>query len=128
MEIKFRIWEGRMHNDNEAKRVLYNISCGSNLTPTHYPIMQFTGLLDKNGKEIYDGDIVKDYYLKQIGKIKFGHPFCQGFTIRYFEHFNEEKINAFDSDDIAWAGLTMDSAKHYEVIGNIYENPLYEKK
>jgi uncharacterized phage protein (TIGR01671 family) len=84
---------------------------------------QFTGLLDKNRKEIYEGDIVKDYYLKQIGRIKFGHPFSWGFTIRYFEDFNGEEINAFDSDDIAWAGLTMDSAKHYEVIGNIHENP-----
>ena len=70
---------------------------------------QFTGLHDKNGKEIYDGDIVK--YKNMLGKI----IFLQGaFQLSDF-YEEEEWILGYINEEL-------------EVIGNIYDNPeLLEK-
>mgnify|MGYP001599044543 CR=1 FL=1 len=65
---------------------------------------QFTGILDKNKKEIYEGDIVK--HRNGISKIIFNHL---SFTIH-----NEQEFETYLHE--WWTG-------DLEVIGNIYENP-----
>ena len=71
----------------------------------HCILMQFTGLKDKNGKEIYEGDIVCGMR-GVIGVCEFYHG---RFAIKYFEGIRLTFIYE-NKDDV-------------EIIGNIYENP-----
>ena len=73
-------------------------------------IMQFTGLLDKSGKEIYERDIVKGY----------GYEVRNGHQIRPERIF---AINDFIKDTYRLLCITEGTGETVEVIGNIYENP-----
>ena len=75
----------------------------------HVILMQYTGLRDKNGKEIYEGDIVQTYFTE---KIKGGKA-----VVKYIERSFCMSQNQDDTEmDCVWFNLC-------EVIGNIYENP-----
>lgn len=70
-------------------------------------LMQFTGLTDKNGKEIYDGDWLKDS-LGRLHKMVWSDTEAR-FQLRFFE--------------VDWQIRHIVDARTMEVIGNIYENP-----
>ena len=111
-EIKFRAWtepENKMLSWNN----LLNMNLHNALTIPEQCgliLMQYTGLKDKNGKEIYEGDILKiekeDY--KYIVKFYDG---CFVGVNKYDEHYEQGKLlgNLFTLE--------------LEVIGNIYDNP-----
>lgn len=115
-EIKFRaFYDNRMHDNVEAMRILYNNSTESPLTPK-YPIMQFTGLHDKNGVEIYENDFVKISmgFAERICEVVFRNG---GFIVESDGFFGSEE------SDISLIGWAIDEMDSIEVIGNIYSNP-----
>lgn len=80
-----------------------------NVTVDPATVGQFTGLCDKNGAKIFEGDIVKDI-LGHVGQIVY-----------------KEKHSAFVVDEW-WCGYALWFKKEIEVIGNIFDTPkLLEK-
>ena len=101
-EIKFRIW------DINARKWLKSFN--TNLLDIHEfnlaKIMQYTGLKDKNNKEIYEGDIF------HIGSKK----------ILYVVEWIDCGLKGRQIKNKSWIGFDY-WKDDIEVIGNIYENP-----
>jgi len=123
-EIKFRAWMKDTkvmisHEDNMDMPLEYSAIFGIN---PKYPIMQYAEIKDKNGKEIYEGDILgrcfDDYDENCVVKYKNGMLMLK--TIR-------SKATRPCNIDRGFGWSELKNYVHYrngfEVIGNIYENP-----
>ena len=126
-EIKFRAWlkeDKKMENVKTMdftdktirclkKNEFINAYLLRRVSFDDVELMQYTGLRDKNGKEIYEGDIIKykvpyDKRIKHISPVKFLETEASfGIKDRY-----ENEIPLY----------TASSNNYFEVIGNIYEN------
>lgn len=84
-------------------------------------ICQYTGLTDKNGKKIWEGDIIKYHFGEVYASVKFGeYQSCFDSTATSHVGFyvDWDKNHNFRKDLGYWIKL-VDA----EVVGNIYDNP-----
>lgn len=108
--IKFRGWDGEMMFVPSMITAEGDINRPNGIGIDDWvkaELMQFTGLHDKNGKEIYEGDI-------RCGKY-------------YFETEEQTRFQVMKWDEkntcFYWDGPEIPGFIDVEVIGNIYENP-----
>lgn len=110
-EIKFRAWDGNKVVDfgdlmckqghfNAFINTLAERTAANKPNDNKYKLMQYTGLKDKNGIEIYEGDIVKWRYGEKL-------------FVSLVEWIDDEAM--FKPNDMTKTPLV-------EVIGNIYQN------
>jgi hypothetical protein len=120
-EIKFRFWnnsDGVMQYDRIPGEVYVAGDgtvgvIGSDMNTNHFVVEQYTGLKDKNGKEIYEGDIMSAGFANDIDRkvllqVEYNVP-C-------YHLINLSCGNITQSLDIY-------DLSELEVIGNIHENP-----
>lgn len=116
-DIKFRIWDGKeMLNDWLVLSQALTMVVATQLARSGIVVMQYTGLRDKNGKDIYEGDLFgiknRSGELEIVGEVIFDTDLAQ-FTIKYTNGGWGE----------LWQHLIAPTNKAKDVIGNIYENP-----
>jgi uncharacterized phage protein (TIGR01671 family) len=111
-EIKFRVFNTEKNRMFEPFTLKIAIDAQNHepLDETKHFVMQFTGLHDKDGKEIYEHDFVK---IK--GKVK--TPQIVGWDAELGQW-----CFTYDTGE-AMRAWSLGERKLFEVIGNIYENP-----
>lgn len=130
-EIKFRAWD--TVNRKMYVSELESIAFAKNGKPANVSIsgfskslmvigevpqiilLQFTGLMDKNGKEIYEGDVVRYEDDTKIAVVEI-HP-IYGLVLRMD---NKNPTPTYELHDVIHNAAFFAG---FEVIGNIYENP-----
>ena len=118
-DIKFRVWDTKYNviiswDDISESRTLALLVSNHNRNISNCVLMQYTGEEDKNGKDIYEGDIVECFGYDRTFKAKI--IFRDGcFEIQE----PQDKNGGVYCDYLKY--FTCDNA--VSVIGNIYENP-----
>ena len=119
-ELKFRAW---IDDDVEMSYSNTHDTLGQffcwleeEFWDNSYHIMQFTGLKDKNGQEIYEGDILSfptsNWINREVQVVWYEKQHCWALK-------NNHGIQHTTSGGRAY----LIDGKHLEIIGNIYENP-----
>ena len=107
--IKFRVWDKRETKGMSTKNMLYDAQLHhlwqDFVDYPGYELMQYTGLTDKNGKEIYEGDIIH---------LKFGE-LNANLVVKWDKYMGLKYHNG------GWTSLVHVDT-HGEVIGNIFEH------
>lgn len=123
-EIKFRAWDEKtneMYHSRPSHTVWGGGLCGRVVSDTgsiEIPLtqmMQFTGLKDKNGKEIYEGDVIDAWVSRWPDRKPLGvviwNEHCAAFQLQYEGAFGNNPSDFIHQ----W--------HFFEIKGNIYENP-----
>ena len=138
IEIKFRAWDKthkKMYDDFDSWFIhpeTYSIDCGIDIGDTldetrninEFEIMRYTGMLDKNGREIYEGDVCEAWFsspwdnevpIKIKGIVTFGAPWKGCFC--FWDRSADNTQLLYDLSYNEYGNRPL------KIIGNIYENP-----
>lgn len=118
--IKFRAWDELNQEMVYEKTGIFSGGKSSwEILKLYENVMQFTGLHDKNGKEIYVGDIIGDW-TEIDGKMEQSR-----LTVYFDEMIGQWMLDiSFNQDRTSSCSLFAELKDfEYEILGNIYENP-----
>ena len=119
-EIKFRIWDKKLKEMNyqsledlceddywyDGETDVWSVLHDCNSKQKRFVIGQYTGLKDKNGKEIYEGDILIDDE-DEIAIVRYSEADAM------FEIIVDNIVTNFSNESSEW----------WRIIGNIHDNP-----
>ena len=108
--IKFRAWSKLLKKFVDCSPPTVFLNGGKFGKHSEIEIQQYTGLKDKNGKEIFEGDVFKDEkWWVEKAKVEFYEE-----VFGWWSDGKEEFI-------------PLNDCKYIEIIGNIFENPNFFK-
>lgn len=117
--LKFRCWDNQLNEWIRPNSIVISLDGEvihyDKFGRKHldYVIQQYSGMVDKNGREIFEGDIVRGHHLRQVEVVvRRGCGF--GIMENVDDHRTFGKFVCFDDD--------FQNSQSWEIVGNIFEN------
>jgi hypothetical protein len=125
-EVEFRAWHKKdrkmypvvglaMEDGGEVVLLSVFNKRAYNQIPENLELMQYTGLKDKNGKKIYEGDVITRFLFGEL--VETAEVYWQQESCSY--HLRNPGTHGWGNE----LGFVRSPGVDCEVIGNIYENP-----